>query len=207
MIAACGVLGSLVVLAFGLSSTSAGAATAQLQPNSTPCKYPTLSQPFLSVGDANWYFLAPGQTVDNFNGSGWTLKGGATLKSTTVASGRSGSVLDLPSGATAISPTVCVDSGFQIARAMIRSIKGTDGVHVYANYGGTSTAGTSLSYGRDSGTIRGQGSRWTVSDPLNVLPDDRSGWQKVSFTFVGQGTGSESQIYNYYIDPRMKPTR
>ena len=60
-----------------------------------------------------------------------------------------------------------------------------------------------VSLARDSGIVRG-GTNWAASNSVNVLPDNRSGWQVVRFTFVGEGAGSESQIYNYYVDPRMK---
>jgi hypothetical protein len=165
--------------------------------------YPPLTQPFLSSGDANWYMLAPGQTIDSFNGTGWSLSGGAKVMSATVASGRTGSVLDLPSGARAVSPPICVDNGFQTARMMVRSVKGAGSVHVSATYEGISLLGLQVSFPRDSGSVRG-GSAWTASSPVNVMPDSRSGWQVVRFTFIGEGSGTESQIYNYYVDPRMK---
>jgi hypothetical protein len=198
----CGVLG-IIVSAVGFGASPASAALLQLRPNTKSCSYPSLTQPFISSGDSSLYMLAPGQVVDSFSGSGWSLSGGAKVKAATLESGRAGSVLDLPSGARAVSPPICVDEGFQTARMMARSVKGAGSVHVSATYEGIALLGIPLSLARDSGSVRG-GSAWAPSDPVNVRPDSRSGWQVVRFTFVAQGFGSESQIYNYYVDPRMK---
>ena len=197
---ACGVA---AVLAATVLASSASAALLQLRANTTSCTYPALTQPFLAVGDANWYTLAPGQTVDSFNGSGWTLRNGATVASAKVASGKPGSVLHLPSGAQAVSPPMCVDETFPTARMMIRSVKGAGSVDVSATYEGISLLGIPVSLARYGGAVRGA-TAWSPSDSVNVSPDDRNGWQVVRFTFTARGTGSQSQIYNYYVDPRMK---
>ena len=195
--------GIAVVLATVAFASSATASLLQLRANTASCTYPALSQPFLSFGDANWYTLAPGQTVDNFDGSGWTLRNGAKVTSTTVAGGMPGSVLDLPSGAQAVSPPMCVDEGFPTARMMVRSVKGAGSVDVSATYEGISLLGIRLSLARDSGAVSG-GDAWGPSDEVDVRPDDRVGWQVVRFTFTARGSRSQSQIYNYYVDPRMK---
>ena len=197
---ACGVAAALVT---AVLASSASAALLQLRPNTASCTYPALTQPFLSDGDVNWYTLAPGQTVDNFDGSGWTLRNGAKVTSTTLAGGKTGSVLDLPSGAQAVSPPMCVDQGFPTARMMVRSVKGAGSVDVSATYEGISLLGLRLSLARDSGTVSGA-EAWGPSDEVDVRPDDRAGWQVVRFTFTARGSRSQSQIYNYYVDPRMK---
>ena len=100
------------------------------------CSAPQLSQPLLSVGDSNWYTMTPGETVDNFDGSGWTLTGGAQIKTTTLADGHTGSVLDLPSGSKAVSPTMCVNTGYQTVRTDVRNVVGAEGVQFYVSYAG-----------------------------------------------------------------------
>src|SRR5690349_14100465 len=79
--------------------------------DSSSCTNPLLSQPFLSYGDHNWFTLAPGESVDNVNGAGWILSGGARLVTTTVADRNVGSVVDLPPGSSARTPVMCVESG------------------------------------------------------------------------------------------------
>ena len=195
--------GIAAVFATAAFASSASASLLQLRANTSSCTYPALTQPFLSDGDANWYTLAPGQTVDNFDGSGWTLRNGAKVTSTTVAGGMPGSVLDLPNGAQAVSPPMCVDQGFPTARMMVRSVKGSGSVDVSATYEGISLLGLRLSLARDGGSVRGADA-WAPSNEVDVRPDDRDGWQVVRFTFTARGSRSQSQIYNYYVDPRMK---
>ena len=95
------------------SAASGGRARARrhLQ-RSTPrrARHRRSPKPLLSFGDSNWYTLTPGESLDNFDGGGWTLTGGAQIQTTDLADGQTGSVLDLPSGSTAVSPTICVDS-------------------------------------------------------------------------------------------------
>src|ERR1035438_7703870 len=55
------------------------------------CTTPVFSQPFLSWQDTNSYTLVSGQSADNFSGAGWVLSGGASLVTTTLADGRTGS--------------------------------------------------------------------------------------------------------------------
>ena len=76
-----------------------GAVPAQATEITSPsqCKEPVLTQPLLWAADSNYYFLAPGQTPGNFEGTGWTLSGGASIKTTTLKDGKTGKVLALPS--------------------------------------------------------------------------------------------------------------
>jgi hypothetical protein len=193
--------GSLAALISGVLVTPASAATTQLaltQSSQLDCSPPPLSQPFLFAGDANWYTLAAGQTVDDFNAAGWTLTGGAKIVWTRLADGKTGRVLDLPSGAKAVSPTMCVNYGYQLARTYVRDIAGTRGVQVTAAYdGGGATEGAEV-----GGQVVGQGTGWTLSSAFNVLPSDRWGWQRVSFTFSAGGSGGEYQLSNFWVDPR-----
>jgi hypothetical protein len=175
------------------------AATASPTPNTSACTAPTLSQPLLSIGDSNWYTLTPGETVDNFNGSGWTLSGGAQIKSVPLADGATGSVLDLPTGSQAVSPTLCVNSGYKTIRTEVRDLVGSAGVHFYVSYEGTSSWGTP----QDTGLVHGQQTNWTMSDPVNIQPGNSTGWELVHFTLVPAGTKGDFQIYNFWLDPRM----
>src|SRR5829696_4457706 len=80
----CAALGA--VLAIGPASASAA----------DSCTPSGVSQPFLEYGDSAWYSIVPGQTYDNVDGTGWTLSGGATLTSATLAKGNTGKTLKLP---------------------------------------------------------------------------------------------------------------
>jgi hypothetical protein len=160
-----------------------------------------MGQTFLSMKDRNWYTLAPGQSPDGFNGAGWTLTNGAQIVSTQLQDGQSGSVLDLPSGAVAVSPPICVTSDYPTARTLVRNVVGGEGVQFYVSYQGTHT----WEQPQNTGQLHGQKNGWTVSSPVNLQPDHHTvGWQIVRFAFVAGGKTSDFQVYNFYVDPRMK---
>jgi hypothetical protein len=190
-----------VIAAVGLTAAPAHAASTSTTtpPDTSACSAPLLSQPLLSAKDSNWYTMVPGESPDSFDGAGWTLTGGASIKRTTLADGTSGSVLDLPSGSTAVSPTVCVQLGFQTVRTEVRDLVGAEGVQFYVSYAGTSTWDTP----RNTGQVHGQQTNWTLSDPVNVQPSNTTGWQLVRFVLIPGGKTSDFQIYNFWLDPRM----
>jgi hypothetical protein len=161
------------------------------------CTEPALTQPFLYAGDSNYYTLAPGQLPSAFAGTGWKLSGGASIKTTTLASGASSQVLDLPSGSNAVSPSFCVTAAYPTARTMVRDVVGSEGVFYYVSYLGTSTWETP----KNTGQVHGNGSEWTLATPVNMQPENVPGWQVVRLTLVPGGTASDFQIYNLYIDP------
>lgn len=188
----------LAVLAAAFAATPALAGTSSV--DTSGCSAPQLSQPLLSARDSNWYTMTPGDSVDNFNGSGWTLTGGAQIKTTKLADGQTGSILDLPSGSKAVSPTMCVNTGYQTVRTDVRNVVGAEGVQFYVSYEGTNTWNTP----QNTGQVHGQQNNWTLSDPVNVQPSNTSGWQLVRFTLVPGGKSSDFQIYNFWLDPRCR---
>jgi hypothetical protein len=187
----------LAVLVGAFAAAPALAATSSV--DTSGCSAPPLSQPLLSAGDNNWFTLTPGESVDNFDGSGWTLTGGAQIETTGLADGQTGSVLDLPSGSTAVSPTMCVNSGYQTARTEVRDVVGAEVVHFFVSHEGTSTWDSP----QDTGQVHGHQSDWTLSDFVNVQPSNTAGWQLVRFTLAPGGKSSDFQIYNFWLDPRM----
>lgn len=195
LLARCGTLSAAALAALAVTP-GAEAATST---DASACSTPTLSQPFLSANDTNWYTLAPGQTPDNFTGDGWTLTAGARVTSAQLADGQTGSVLDLPGGATAVSPPVCVTSDYPTARLMERDIAGAGGVTV------------NVSYGENGGwdklnrpaRVAASDDSWTLSQPIAVHPLDVPSWQLARFTFVARGHTSDNQLYDFYVDPRM----
>lgn len=190
--------GTLAVILAGVVASPALAATTAV--DTSACSAPQFSQPFLSAHDSNWYALAPGQNVNSFTGDGWVLSGGAQILSTTLADGTTGTVLDLPSGSKAVSPTMCVTSSYPTMRTMVRNVTGAEGVFFYVSYAGTKTWNNP----KNTGQVHGSNTAWTLSTPVNVQPNGLSGWQPARFTFVPGGQRSDFQIYNFYVDPRMK---
>ena len=192
--------GALVgVLAAVATSLAASPAMA----DTSSCSDPTLVQPFLSWNDSNWYTLAPGESADNFDGTGWILNGGASLVSTTLADGSTGDVLDLPAGSSAVSPPMCVASNYPTARMMVQQAGGWGGVRFAVSYQDPSTG--NWSDPETTGWVSGGWNGWTLSNPVDIQPGDDPGWQLVQFTLTATSRGSnDSQLYNFYVDPYAK---
>jgi hypothetical protein len=181
-----------------LAATSAQAATVTSPVDTSGCTAGALAQPFASAHDSNWYTLMPGESAGSFDGTGWTLTGGAKLVTTTLADGSVGTVLDLPSGSTAVSPVMCVTSAYPTARTMVRNVTGGDGVHFRVAYEGTNT----WAKPQETGQVHGNQSKWTLSDNVNVHPANNvTGWQPVRFTLAAGGNDSQFQVYDFYVDP------
>lgn len=181
-------------LAVLIASVVGGSAQAAAPTSVSACSAPTysFSQPYASLGDSNWYTLAPGQAVDSFTGQGWVLTGGAKLVTTRLADGSTGTVLDLPAGSTAVSPPMCVNSQYPDARATVRQFGNGPGMHVYVAYTGGKSGGQS------SGTVNGA-SAWGDSRAFQLHAGSLYGWQEAQYTF--QGDKGEAQVYDFYVDP------
>jgi hypothetical protein len=190
--------------AFGLAVLAAtavgGTAQAATPTGVSACSDPAYSftQPFASAKDSNWYTLAPGQDVNSFNGTGWTLAGGAKLVTTTLADGTTGQVLDLPAGSTAVSPPMCVSAAYPTAKAQVRDVTGPPSVHLYVSYTNTNSAVNPTS----AGVIAGN-TQWGNSQPLQLHPGNLFGWQQETFTLTGGNKGTDAQVYNFWVDPRL----
>jgi len=186
-------------LALTVGAVPAQAATSPAKETSQ-CKEPLLTQPFLSFGDSNYYTLAPGQTPGHFEGTGWTLSGGASVKATTLYNGLPGTVLDLPSGSKAVSPTFCITKEYPTARTFVRDLAGSQGVYLNVSYEGTAT----WNKPKNTGQVHGNNTEWTLSTPVNMQPENVEGWQVVRLTLVPGGTKSDFQLSNLYIDPYVR---
>jgi hypothetical protein len=187
-------------LAVLIASVAGGSAQAATTTGVSACSTPSysFSQPFSSTKDPNWYTLAPGQDVNSFNGDGWTLTGGAKIVTTTLADGSTGTVLDVPAGATAVSPPMCVSAAYPSAKALVRDVVGAPSVHLFVKYTNTQSWVKPIV----AGTFAGKPSQWTNSQPLDLHPGNLYGWQEETFTLTGGSNGSDAQVYNFWVDPR-----
>ena len=188
----------LLVLLAALTLSCAAASTSRAEiTNTSECYESVLSQHFLSFGDYNWYAQVAGQDDTGFTGEGWTLSNGAQVVSTTDAKGQPVQVLDLPSGAKAVSPTICVTRDFPTGRMMVREVSGEQDIVFYVSYAGTKT----WTAPKNTDKFHGSGTAWELSDPINLQPSSISGWQLVKFTVAAAGKNSRSQVYDFWVDP------
>jgi hypothetical protein len=144
--------------------------------------------------------MLPGESPGQFTGNGWILGNGAHAAATTFADGAAGSVLDLPSGSYAVSPSMCVTTAYPTARVVVRDVVGAEGVQTFTSYEGTPSWTKPLG----AGQVRGDRSDWTTANPFNLHPYKTGGWQIVRFVFVAGGKTSDFQLSDLWIDPRMK---
>lgn len=184
-------LGALITVFAALPSVAAA--------DPPQCESPESSQPFAYTGDENAYFPVPGQSLNDFEGAGWELSGGAQVVTTKLSNGSSGQVLNLPSGSKAVSPTFCVTKHDPVARAIVRNVLGAEGVFFYVSYEGTKT----WEKPKNTGQIHGNHEEWTVVTPVNMQPENNENWQRVRLTLVPGGKTSDFQVYDVFVDPRM----
>jgi hypothetical protein len=206
----------LAVICLGmLGVSSASAMAAPKGPKAAPaptkvitelavCPGQTFSQPFESFKDSNFYTLVEGSEF-NEGPEGWELFNGAEVVGGSRPDGSSGGVLDLPSGAYAVSPAVCVTLQYPTARTWVRGIQGGGGVTVGVFYPGTGVAAAvGQPVGKLGATSDGE---WTLSNPFQVKPEltgKTEGVREVRFVYANQTGASEFQLSGLYVDPRMR---
>jgi hypothetical protein len=164
------------------------------------CPGQTFSQPFAALGDANYYTLVQGSLFDSPD-EGWALHNGAAIVAATRPDGSSGGALDLPSGAYAVSPPVCVTLQYPTARTWIEGVKGFGGVVVGVYYAGSRPVGGPVGL-----LTAPQGAGWQLSRPFQVHPQltgAEEGVREVRFVFASLGRGSDYRLSGLYVDPRM----
>jgi len=179
-------------------------ATPALADTSAPegCGAQSFSQQFAAYNDFNWYKLVHGGEF-NSSSEGWVLRGGAKISEATRPDGTTGGVLDMPSGAQAISPPVGVNLQDRTARVWVRDVKGAAGVDARVAYPYTST----WLEPQDVGHVHGQHASWTLSTPINVDPQiagAKEGFRIVRFVFNADSKNSDTQLFGLWVDPRMR---
>ena len=176
--------------------SSSGGSTPPIE--TVPCEVQPFSQPFLFVKDSNNYVLVPGESPGDFEGTGWTLSGGARVVDSRLADGSTGGVLELPGGSQAVSPTFCVTNAYPTARAMMQSVVGAQGIYFYVSYEGTA----SWTSPKNTGSIKGASAAFVPTGSVNMQPPNSASWQRVRVTLVPGGNSlSLYRLYNLYIDP------
>jgi hypothetical protein len=166
------------------------------------CPGQTFSQPFAQLNDDNYYTLVEGSEF-NAPEEGWQLSNGAQIVAGTRPDGSSGGVLDLPTGAYAVSPPVCVTLQYPTARGWVEAAQGTGAVTVGVYYAGSRTLGIGQVVGQLAAKA-GQG--WELSSPFAVRPQltgKEEGVREVRFVYANLSRASDFHMSGLYVDPRM----
>jgi hypothetical protein len=183
----------------GVSVALPAAAQATVNKELTSCENQVFSQPFASLGDANYYTLAPGGEFNSAS-EGWVLSGGAHIVKAARPNGSSGGVLSMPAGSEATSPPICVTLEYAKARVWLRGAESGKPLTVAVSYPETRSAAKPKRVGQ----LTGQKSSWTLSQPFAVKPElagSEEGTREVRFILTAR---SEAQLYGMWVDPRMK---
>jgi hypothetical protein len=167
------------------------------------CKGETVSQPFLKWGNANYYALAPGGDFEK-GLTGWSLGGGAKVVSGSETYGVTGTVgkysLELPTGATATTPYMCVEANYPTFRFFDRNSAILSSLTVEVLYKNTLLSGGALS------GIVGAGSSWAPSPEMLTLAiagGVLSGGATAQLAIRFRAATGASRIDDVLVDPRM----
>ncbi|MDQ1448971.1 MAG: hypothetical protein QOC79_1942 [Actinomycetota bacterium] len=194
---ACASLGLVAIPASaGLLSTVAG-----ILPN---CGARPTSTAFAAFGDTRSYFLMPGGGFES-GAPGWTLAGSKVVsgnESSFINANTDSHSLAIPSGALAVSPTVCVAMGENTIRLFVKN-SGVAGsaLHVQALVQNQLT-GLVLSSGADIQGVAGS-TGWSPSSPILIpnLLGGLLGTQNLTLVFTNTGKPATWNIDDVFVDP------
>ena len=193
--------GAVFALIIGLATAAAAPAGAAVL-NGCPDK--DMSRPFQRWLDPITYTLAPDGGFEA-GARGWQLRGGAEVVDGNESfrlSGPGDSSLYLPSGSSATSPAMCVETLDVFARYVARNkgLIALSSLKVDAIVKDSAGNTFTLPAGVNTG-----GSSWAPSLPsvalLNLLGLLNDGRVTVSFRFQPVGLGARWQIDDLYVDP------
>jgi hypothetical protein len=162
------------------------------------CTTRTLSQPFKSWGDSNYYFPATSGTFEAGT-TAWSLGSGVSRVAENEpwkVAGSGSYSLKIPSGSSVSTPTMCVNVDEDSVRFFYKapSAGASLSVTVWATNSATSIlAGTGFS-------LTSTGAGWQVS-PRISLPDARGQDGTENVTIQLGASGGAWQIDDLFVDP------
>lgn len=162
------------------------------------------SKVFAPWGDNANYALVPGGSFESGTPS-WAMSGGAKVvagnETFYVRSRTDSKALYLPSGSSALSPTVCFGLGDWHSRFFVRNV-GSAGGSMKVDIVVRNLLGGLLSV-LDGGTVSASGTwapssrvRMTLTNLCSLL-----GVRSVAFRFRPMGSGAAFQVDDVYLDP------
>lgn len=196
----------LVVLSiFGSTSALAARGTtsapAPTSGSGAGCEGQIFTEPFALFGDFAKYMLVPGSQF-NTAGEGWEFSGGAQITETVRPFGLRGDALELPSGAEAESPPVCVNMTYETAKVWIKRINGSGRLKVSVSYAGTRSENRPVKVAAFRGGPSWSPEAFEVEPGL--APGEPEEAREVRFIFsAAEGGSTDFQLYGVYVDPRM----
>jgi hypothetical protein len=193
---------AVTALAAGAPSASAGLLV-ESAPDCTP--KPT-TQPFAPWGDGTQYNLAPGGSFEG-GAASWSLGGGASLVTGNepwkVAGASHSRSLQLPPGATATSPVICVGLEHPTLRFFAknnRALLSTMTVEVIVETSLGLKAAVPIGVLLPNGQWKPSPKILVIANLLPLLPGEHT---PVQFRLRSVGLGTWS-VDDFYLDPRCR---
>jgi hypothetical protein len=193
---------AVVSLAAAAPSASAGLLVA----SAPDCTAKPTTQPFKPWGDTTGYNLSPGGSFEGGAGS-WSLAGGAKLVSGNepwkVAGAAHSRSLQLPPGATATSPVICVGLEHPTLRFFAknnRALLSTMTVEVIVETSLGLKAAVPIGLLLPNGQWKPSPKIWVIANLLPLLPGQHT---PVQFRVRSVGLGTWS-VDDFYVDPRFR---
>ena len=169
---------------------------------------PTLSQTFLEWKDRSWYTLATGGSMES--SEGWTLSKAKVVSGNEpwyLNDTEDSRSLRLPSGASATSPSMCVDSGFPYFRVFARNT-GAASSKLKVEVIFTNASGKTKVL--PTGSLKMRNSRWRLTRRLALSSGQAKQMEKdgetaqVAFRFSPLDSAGKWRIDDLYVDPRRR---
>ena len=197
---------SLVFFAFA-GTASAKEADTTSESRAT-CLAPLIEQPFLSFDDERDYVLAPGGSFEDSSLAGWSLEGGAGVVAGNEPFNLRGlsddNSLVLPAGASATSPTMCVDLNWPTLRFVANQTGEKDAeLKVEVLYPEADAKHATWHGAKKFKAKRRDG--WRLTEDVKLSPDRGgkfAGGRPVALRFTNTSDQGSWQIDNVYVDPR-----
>jgi hypothetical protein len=196
----------IAAAAIGLSALIAAPAHAGPIANPYDCApQPTLAQNFATWGDTGLYTPVPNAGLED-GAAGWTLTNGANVVAGNepwqIGGASHGNALDLPAGAKAITPPLCIDETYPHFRFFVRNTGAAKAALkvevVYFDAKGNVVNASPYDY-------KGAAPAWQPTGFVGIgvfTPKSIVRVAPVAFRFTAGG-GGRFQIDDVYVDPRM----
>jgi hypothetical protein len=198
------VAGSLAVLTLALSASTASAGI--LVQSAPDCSPKPATQAFARWGDSAQYNLAPGGSFEAGTAA-WSMSGKASIVSGNepwkVAGAGHTRSLNLPPGASATSPTICVGLEHPTIRFFAKNnsaLLSTLSVEVITETSLGLTVPVPVGVMLPSGQWKPSPKFLVVANLLPLLPGEHT---PVRFRVTSIGTGTWS-VDDFYVDPRCR---
>ena len=164
------------------------APAAQAAQTTSTCPTRAFSPVFSAWADKALYTLAPGGDFES-GAAGWTLTGSAAVAAGSSGFAKGASSLSLPAGASALSPSLCVEKNYPSWRFAAQSNGGKLAVEVlYPNKTKQSLPVT-------------PSAAWALSPVLRFSTGQFLGATQIQVRFTA--SGQRVRVDDVYIDPRF----